>query len=50
MATCAMCGGKDVTTSCPVCREPIKRVARVNSEGKGSRLGRASILQKIDLR
>ena len=21
MATCAMCGGKDVTTSCPVCRE-----------------------------
>mmetsp|Transcript_29740 Transcript_29740/g.88951 ORF Transcript_29740/g.88951 Transcript_29740/m.88951 type:complete len:564 (-) Transcript_29740:45-1736(-) len=34
---------------CPLCRAPIKRVARVDGAGKGSRLGRASILQKIDL-
>ena len=36
--------------ACPVCREPIKRVARVDDVGKGSRLGRASILQRVDLR
>jgi len=52
VCACASCVDqlKKRDFSCPVCREPIKRVARVNSEGKGSRLGRASILQKIDLR
>ena len=32
-----------------MCREPIRRVARVDLAGKGSRLGRESILQRVDL-
>jgi len=32
-----------------MCREPIRRVARVDLTGRGSRLGRESILQRVDL-
>jgi len=34
---------------CPLCREPIRRVATIDAAGGGSRLGRASILQRVDL-
>ncbi|KAK7230731.1 nucleotide-excision repair protein [Aureococcus anophagefferens] len=37
--------------ACPLCREPIRRSARVDgAAGGGGRLGRSSILQRVDLR
>ncbi|KAJ8599374.1 hypothetical protein CTAYLR_007041 [Chrysophaeum taylorii] len=35
--------------ACPMCRAPIRSVRSIDKVGGGSRLGRASILQKVDL-
>mmetsp|Transcript_4228 Transcript_4228/g.17131 ORF Transcript_4228/g.17131 Transcript_4228/m.17131 type:complete len:244 (+) Transcript_4228:2214-2945(+) len=39
----------DKLFKCPLCREPVKRVAEIDNASGGSRVGRASILQRVDL-